>query len=191
MNQLVVGIELEQLRFPGVRALKDPQVAFRIERDRRNAARPRRQHIRIRERVAHRLLPLHALQCLTTPSLTIPTQRRAAARWRLCSKQDRCCGSHRLGAARKNSDLPGSVHRRSPGRDRETIPAETTRAIHRLPAPQLPAAIGRYSGSAQHHAEDNRDTGSENLSLHGHLSYAVAIRLPASTVPPGRTAVSP
>ena len=61
-DQLVIRIELEQLRLPGVCALKDPEVSFRVEGDRRDTAKAGRQHIRVRERVAHRLFPLHTLQ---------------------------------------------------------------------------------------------------------------------------------
>src|SRR6188472_3445682 len=190
-NQLVVGIELEQLRLPCVCSLKSPEVAFRVERYRRNSARPRRQHIRIRECVSHRLLPLNSLQCLTTPSQTISTERRTAARWRLCSKQGRCCGSHRLGAARKNSDIPGGVHRRSPGRiGKRSLEKPRGRSIDCRPL-GCRMRLGEYSRSAQHHAEDDRDTGSEDPSLQRHLSYAVAIRLPPSTVPAGKNRCFP
>ncbi len=44
-DELVVRIELEELRLPHVGALKHPEVAFRIERDRRDAAETWRQYI--------------------------------------------------------------------------------------------------------------------------------------------------
>ena len=61
-DQVVIRIELEELRLPCVCALKHPQVCFRIEGDRGNTAEPGRQHVRVRERVTHRLFPLHTLQ---------------------------------------------------------------------------------------------------------------------------------
>ena len=61
-DDFVIRIELEQLRFSTLGALKDPEVSLRIEGDRRHAAKAGRQHVWVRECVAHRLFPLHPLQ---------------------------------------------------------------------------------------------------------------------------------
>ena len=63
-DQPVIRIELEQLRFSAIGALKGPQISFRVEGDGGDAAEPGRQHIWVGERVAHRLFPLHALEGL-------------------------------------------------------------------------------------------------------------------------------
>src|SRR6266849_363491 len=44
-DQVVIRIELEQLRFPGVCALKGPELSFRVESDRGDTAKAWRQHI--------------------------------------------------------------------------------------------------------------------------------------------------
>ena len=64
-DQPVIRIELEQLRLSAIGALKGPQISLRVESDGGDAAESWRQHIRIRERVPHRLFPLHALERLT------------------------------------------------------------------------------------------------------------------------------
>src|SRR5215510_5480747 len=76
-NQFVAGIELEQLRLAWIGSLKDPQVSLRVERDRRNSSKPWRQHVRVTERVAHRLFPLHALQRLSRAAKAVAAERRA------------------------------------------------------------------------------------------------------------------
>ena len=63
-NQFLVRIEFVKLRTSGSFALKHPEIAFRIESDRRHTTCARRQNVRIGERVTERLLPLDALQCL-------------------------------------------------------------------------------------------------------------------------------
>ncbi len=82
-NQLVAWVELEQLRLSRIGALKHPQIVFRVERNGRHSAKPWRQHIRIRERVAHCLLPLHTRQRLSADARSFAAQRRATARWRV------------------------------------------------------------------------------------------------------------
>src|SRR5204863_8022775 len=83
-DEFRVRIELEQLRLAAVRALKHPEVAFRIERHRRDPAETGGQVVRVRERVTQRLLPLHALQRLPRNAVSLTAQRRAAASRRGC-----------------------------------------------------------------------------------------------------------
>ena len=44
-NQRAIRSELEQLRLPGIRALKGPEMAFRVEGDRGDTAKAGRQYV--------------------------------------------------------------------------------------------------------------------------------------------------
>ena len=78
-DELVVRIELEELRLSFVCALKHPEIPFRVERNRRNPAEPWRKYVWIFERIAERLFPLDALQRLPRSAATAPAQGRASA----------------------------------------------------------------------------------------------------------------
>ena len=111
-DQFVIRIELEELRLSGVRTLKDPQVSFRIERDRGHAAEPGRQHVRVCERVTDRLLPLHARQRLARAAKPVAAQRRATAGRRLADTGHGSGGAAASGT-RRNSDVALAIDDRS------------------------------------------------------------------------------
>src|SRR5712691_150390 len=92
-DQLVIRIELEQLRLPGVCALKGPEISLRVEGDRGDTAKAGRQHIWVRERVPHRLFPLHTLQCLARAAKPVTAQGRPPASRRLPDSRRRRRGN--------------------------------------------------------------------------------------------------
>ena len=86
--------------------------------------------------------------------------------------------------------MPGCVNGRSPGRIRErSLKKPRRRSIDGRPLGYR-MRLGEHARAAQR-ADDDRDASNEDPSLHSHLSYAVAIRLPPSTVPAGKNRCFP